>query len=585
MNIQELRARNVLGARDIAVTLDSDVTLFCGLNGAGKSSLQECLRLALQGETVRVRHKKHFPLMVTDGAKEGFVKVLADNQQYEYKLPSGEHIAPAGTVAADQLNCALNAQRFATLSDDERREFLTILTKSQPNKEKVEALLIEAGITQARIDLALPMLLSGFPAACEIAKQKATEAKGAWKNVTGGTWGSLKGAQWEAPEATAPTEQELTDAAAVVAEKETARAELQQKKGAISEKLNAHQLRQASLTDAKTKAGGLARAQDKLKIDQDALDAYNRELAELQAKAGTAPKEGLVHDLAQFLNGIDVPAGPMQVHRDTLIDRYTNEFGDINGDCDLGALAKIPAITKSRDLMQRCVDNDLRDIKDAEAAAAQLATLEGGEQVDDSALTDLVTAIATLDGELTGARAQLATLQELDTAAKEREAKTASAKEHHEDVVGWLKIAEQFAPDGIQSQILAKALEPINKLLRAASIATEWRQVTIAPSMEITAAGRLYDLHSESEKWMIDAMIASVISSLAGLNLVVLDRFDMLDVRHRPALIWWLAELGTQGVQSLIFGTLKEAPKGLPQNVRAIWLHSGEIEEHGLLAA
>jgi len=84
---------------------------------------------------------------------------------------------------------------------------------------------------------------------------------------------------------------------------------------------------------------------------------------------------------------------------------------------------------------------------------------------------------------------------------------------------------------------------------------------------------------------MIDAMIASVISSLAGLNLIVLDRFDMLDVRHRPALIWWLAELGTQGVQSLIFGTLKEAPKGLPQNVRAIWLHSGEIEEHGLLAA
>jgi len=143
------------------------------------------------------------------------------------------------------------------------------------------------------------------------------------------------------------------------------------------------------------------------------------------------------------------------------------EFGDINGDCDLSALAKIPAITKSRDLMQRCVDNDLRDIKDAEAAAAQLATLEGGEQVDDSALTDLVTAIATLDGELTDARSQLATLQELDTAAKERETKTASAKEHHEDVVGWLKIAEQFAPDGIQSQILAKALEPINKLLRA----------------------------------------------------------------------------------------------------------------------
>lgn len=586
MKINNIRARNILGARDIDVSPTKPVVLFCGFNGAGKSSIQESLRLAFQGTTLRVSHKKDFGLMVTDGAKEGFVKITADDQVYEYRLPTGEQTVPALSVPAEQLNAVLDAQRFASMTADQRREFLTVLTKSKPNKEKVRQLMLEAGLDEARIDLALPMLMSGFPAACEMAKSKATEAKGAWKQLTGGAWGVNKGESWEAPEVAAPAEEDIKAAAADVDTKEAALAELQQKLGGLVEKFNAQKARVNERANAEKKAATLDRLIDKDVRDKAALDAYNKELDELKARAGTAPKEGLIHDMARFINSIAFDQDGQDI-ANALISSYESEFGPVEGGGDPEAAAKIPAIEKSRDLMQRCVDNNKRDIAEAEAAKALLATLGAVEAVGDEAITEAREVIAKLQAELAAAREEHQALLTLQKAATERDAKTEAAKKHHNDVVGWLKVADQFAPEGIPSQLLAKALEPINKLLREASIATEWRQVAIAPDMAITANGRPYLLHSESERWMIDAMIAAVISQLAGLKLIVLDRFDVLDINHRPALIYWLDDMAAAGQieTALVFGTLKEAPKGLPDNTEAIWIQAGEIEGNGLLAA
>lgn len=590
MQISQIRARNVLGARDIHVVIQSPVSLFCGFNGAGKSSIQESIRLAFQGETLRVTHKKDYPLMVSDGAKEGFVKLIADGQVYEYKLPAGEHIRPESSATADQLNSVLNAQRFASLTADERRAFLTILTKAKPSVEKLRMLLAEAGVEAHRMDLAIPMLKSGpnkeggFPAACLIAKDKATEAKGAWKIITGGNWGSLKGETWAAPEAVEPDEAELAAAAELVEVKASALASGQQMLGGLAEKIKAAAKRVGEIATATAKAAGLQRAEEKLVRDEDALANYTSELADLEARAGTAPQQGLVHDMARFLSTLDLSGEP-QALAAALIESYEAEFGAIGEEGDTQALAKIPAVRQSRDLMRRSVENDQRDIADAKAAAALLATLDAAEPLDEAAVTEAKAQVTTAEKELAAARAALVALQAQDKAAKERESKTAKAKELHMDIVGWLKVAEQFAPDGIPSQILAKAMEPINNRLRDAAIATNWRQVTIRPDMEITAGGRLYSLHSESERWMIDAHIAAVISQIAGLNLIVLDRFDVLDAQHRPELIYWLSDLGDQNMQSLVFGTLKEPPKGLPDNVAAIWIDGGENEQHALLAA
>lgn len=90
-------------------------------------------------------------------------------------------------------------------------------------------------------------------------------------------------------------------------------------------------------------------------------------------------------------------------------------------------------------------------------------------------------------------------------------------------------------------------------------------------------ASRPYALLSESEKWRVDAMIAEAIAHLSGVRLLVLDRFDVLDMKGREDLIYWLETLATGGAieTALIFGTLKALPAGLPETVQAFWIDSG----------
>ena len=75
MKITRIEAENFLGIRSADVYLHKPVTLFAGNNFAGKSSLQEAVRMALTGEAVRVSPKKEYGQLVTEGAKAGFASV------------------------------------------------------------------------------------------------------------------------------------------------------------------------------------------------------------------------------------------------------------------------------------------------------------------------------------------------------------------------------------------------------------------------------------------------------------------------------------------------------------------------------
>lgn len=582
MKIDSIRARNVIGARDINAPLGS-VNLICARNGQGKSSIQESVRLAFQGETVRVSLKRDYPLLVTEGAKEGFVKLVADGETFEYRLPAGEHITPDGWGENLQLRCVLDAQRFTDMSADDRRAFLTILTKSKPNPEKIKELMLEAKIDEARIELALPMLRSGFPAACEIAKQKAQEAKGAWKAIAGGVWGSKKGEDWTAPDVDAPEQADIDLSAAYVTEQETALADAQQQLGATVQKINANNEKASQIEAAKAKAAMLPRMRDKLVRDEASLAEYEAALATLHAHAGTGPREGLVHDMARFINTLTIKNiganAEVATRQGKLLGQYEREHGSIDAAGDAEAAAKIPSMEKTVQLMKSSVTNGKRDIAAAEQAEANLAVIGTLEDVTGDLLEKVKADVATINAELQTARQEHKTMLDLKKAADERDSRTKLAAQHHQDVVGWLAVAEQFAPDGLPSQILSKALEPINKLLREYATATEWFQVTIRTDMEILANNRLLTLLSESEKWMVNAHICAAIAELSGLKLLMLDRFDVLDVGHRAQLLYWLDDMAYDHRldTSLIFGTLKEEPKGLPDTITVFWIESGEL--------
>ncbi len=141
----------------------------------------------------------------------------------------------------------------------------------------------------------------------------------------------------------------------------------------------------------------------------------------------------------------------------------------------------------------------------------------------------------------------------------------------------WTQIADALSPDGIPGELLAEALEPINERLRENATMAEWEPVVIHADMRITYGDRDYALISESEKWRTDAMIAEAVSHLAGVKLLVLDRFDVLDLKGREDLLYWLDGMATDGDidTALIFGTLKALPALNFANIEAHWIDNG----------
>lgn len=153
--------------------------------------------------------------------------------------------------------------------------------------------------------------------------------------------------------------------------------------------------------------------------------------------------------------------------------------------------------------------------------------------------------------------------------------------------VAWTAIGDALAPGGIPGEILAEAMEPLNDRLMHSAVVTEWPRVGIDADMGITQLSgtgdattvRPYALLSESEQWRADAMIAEAIAHLSGLRLLLLDRFDVLDLRGRSDLLAWMDELAESGEieTAVIFGTLKALPAKLPATMATHWIDGGHV--------
>ena len=113
--------------------------------------------------------------------------------------------------------------------------------------------------------------------------------------------------------------------------------------------------------------------------------------------------------------------------------------------------------------------------------------------------------------------------------------------------------------------------------LTISSESAQWSKVEIDRDMQITADNRPYPILSESEKWRADAMIAEAVAFLSGIRLLVLDRFDVLDLKGREDLLYWLDAMAEDGEidTALVFGTLKALPAQLPETVAAYWIDNG----------
>jgi len=585
MKLARIQVDNFLGAHHIDVKLTTPVTLFAGPNGACKSSISEAVRMAMTGDVVRVKLKKEYEQLVTDGNKQGGALITAEDEAaYSFNLPGGDRKVDDGLPVGEAVNVCLNGQRFSLMDDGERRTFLFSVAGIKIKADDIKARMLARACDPAKTEATVPMLRTGFPAACDFAKNKATEAKGAWRKVTAApAYGSKVAEKWaaELPEeltTTAPTAEELAAFEAKVAALNT-------EIGAVTAKVSARKEAAAKRAALKEQADSVDRVRENWVRVSGELNDYAPKVTALRERASGTKRVGLVHDFARFVG--DLKRSNDEKENQTaaeLLDRYEDEHGALApaGDVDADAQASLPEFERGLEVLQNSEKNLARDLQAAEAAKGQYDLLgEVADEPDLPDLTKLQAALVECRAERDRARQRAGQHEEYAAKVAAAEQRTKDAAAHHADVTAWLVLADALAPDGIPADLLKEALAPINASLAEAAEITGWQTVCITQDMEITANGRPYGLLSESEKWRADATIAITVARLSGVKILMLDRVDVLDLPGRGKLLALVNTLVTEGDinTALLFATLKGLPAALYPTMTAHWVEAGAIVE------
>lgn len=575
MKIPKIEISNVLALHRADIAITTPILMVLGSNEAGKSSLRDAINMALLGDPVRVKLKKNYGQLLHDDAKKGRVTLIDENDQAiaGYTLPAGEHTAPEIKGAAF-LPHVINPQLTASLPDKELRTMLFQLTQCKASPDVTAGLLIKRGARPELVEEVKPMLRSGFPSAAKDAAERATQAKGAFRALTGDNWGSVQSEGWELEIPEAPGMEDVSPEAidAVIAEHAKIAAEIEKGVGYIAglegkiEQANTFYSRRDELTEAFEL---LVRAQAKLDTDKKSLEELESSLANAQDK------------LKEMQAGVVPVACPCCQELLRITGRTLEKFQGLKADTNATSTLALE-VNKSRsavDMLKRTIANDIAAVTTAENAGHDLTALEeaGCPEVKDGAMDKAQAKLTECRLLADKLRAKVEAMKQRQEMIDGAEETTAKARKHHEDVLAWLLIAEALGADGIPAEILSTALKPVNDSLAILSRLSGWKKVEISKDMEITADGRIYGLMSESAKWRIDTLLALMIAQISELRFIVLDRFDVLDMTGRGELLNMLLDLADMGAieQAIVCGTLKQKLSGMPPEVGQVWIENG----------
>lgn len=590
MKITNIHLKDFLGVHLISAATPQPVQLFAGRNGAGKSTLRDAVALAITGSLSRVAQKKEAGDLVRTGAPGADCEITTPETLFSFGISAAGKLSQPKNLRPEFAH-VVEAQRFAAMAPDERRSFLFNLMQVKMTPAAVADELLQSGHDQARVERVAPLLRAGFDGAAKDAKERATAAKGEWRGITGEVWGSEKAKAWAAP-VPAFDEAELKRLATEIQHCDVAIGSWNEHKGKLKADLDYRKKREADLPALRDKVSMEQRLRDKLATDEAELARLKPLLEHAMAAAGAGPRVGMHHELAKAIAPLIKLVGnfdleedekPIVAHAQLVLANYEAQHGRLGGAGDPNEVGRAQRLRDAVTTCESSIAHDKRDLNAALEAKAQIVHIEAelGQPFDAAALADADAKIVAF----TEKRAELTKLADgqknLKQAADQAEDKTKRAAAAHAEVLAWDALGDALSPDGLPAVMLGRALGPMVDRLAQSAEDAGWPKVVVHGDMQITAAGRDYRLLSESERWRVDAMIAEAISHLSGMKVLVLDRFDVLDQGARGELLGWLDVLAENGEidTSLVFGTLKEPPKGLPESIGVHWLENGSNQQ------
>src|SRR5690554_4261842 len=154
MKLTHISISNVLGIAAADIEVFTPVTLFCGPNAAGKSSVREAVRAAFLGMPERVLKKKDFGQLVHDGEKAGLAVVEFEGGKGEFLAPKGEwsviHEFPGSqwSLMGAALPYCLDPKLFARATPDERRHLLFTVTGASAKTADIIDAMTKRGLAE-----------------------------------------------------------------------------------------------------------------------------------------------------------------------------------------------------------------------------------------------------------------------------------------------------------------------------------------------------------------------------------------------------------------------------------------------------
>lgn len=603
MKLHHIHIDNFLGARTIDLPLVEPITLIAGQNGAGKSSLKDAISFAMVADLCRVSKKGEAAALLSEGAGAARVFVQTSERDYEVAISKAGKITDSatGTEPPAALPFVLDPARFARLADAERRTLLFQLLGIETSHKAIAERMARRGLDEQKIAAVLPVLRAGFAAGEKHAKELASQARGAWKAVAGEAYGDKKAEAWEPPLA-AP----VSGNPSALAENAQARvnelgeqiAALQQELGAARATREAAQQRAVRIERLHDQAGMVERIKGRLDTAEENVAHCRAQLAgsEDPKAPGSYLLRGLASALNEFVALTGESSGVVGYHLngvvagwaefESLINRsaaHLGEYRKLHGDPDAAPAdpARLAELRHALQTAESGAANARRDLAAAEAAGAELAELEKAAAPETPRIDDIETRLTDARRRHADWQADAQKYLEAAGAAERRAKQIASAAVHHADVQQWSAIADALSPSGIQAEMIAEALDPLNARLAEHAALAQWQPPRIGADMAITVGGRLYGLCSESERWRADAMLAMTIAVLSGLRFVVLDRLDVLDATGREDALFWLSDVADAGQidTAIVLATLKAAPpsQALPTHIASHWIDRGTL--------
>lgn len=610
MRLHSLDLTNFGPHRHLSLPL-APLTVVTGGNGTGKSHIAEALRLALTGDWLQrgLTRKQDRAALLSDGAEAGSIVVeAADGFRAAVNIKSGKVERTPGPVAYLEQCC--DPRLIVDQPTADLRAMLLDLLEVDINHVGMQAELIARGHDPDRVG----EWLRGQDCAT-----KASEARGAWKSITGGkeAYGPVKAAAWTAPRpdfdpaelSRVDTEHagqsarltSLREEAAAAREAERARDRLaglraQASDPALIERAGRVETLRAQLAEAQNAPMPAGVEKD------EAVLRTAFELREAKRAATAAAAERVNAEAAQTAipcphcdGALLVVGGTVRAADPSSPPRDQGRIADAIRAAAMALEQQDAARKRHDDAM--CVAKDQHtaalSARDARVAAANDALVAAEKAV--STLASARAALeaadlpppprpsAELDADLAELAASVEALDQQRKAMREAEqarAKaddtTARAKAAHEDVAAWTALGD--AVEALPNEMLAAGLAPLNDLLRElAGHARPDLFVTprglplvpsVSPDMVIRCGHRPYHSLSKSERWRIDALLGAAVASLSGHRLLVLDEADLLQPSLRPALLGWLDAVVKAGqVETvLVMATTKE-PFKVPEHV------------------